>query len=148
MELVDFLRARLDEDERVAREAAQHAGAALATAAAHEGVWKPPYDGPEWWNDYDHIFVVCDRPGQPRKVMIADCDSGAFTLTPHIARHDPTRVLAEVESKRRIVENLAAVQLEQTRLRELRGPLAEVTLRMLARPFRAHSDFDPSWLED
>jgi hypothetical protein len=139
VELVDFLRARLDEDERVAREAAQHAGAALATAAAREGAWKPPYDGPEWWNDYDHIFVVCDRPGQPRKVMIADCGSGAFTLTPHIARHDPARILAEVEAKRRIVDRYAWLCEHGDT-----GGTAWV-LPLLALPYADHPDYRNEW---
>lgn len=107
-DLAVWLRQQLDDDERIAREAAKHAGAALATAASGDGVWKPPYDGAEWWNDYDHVFVVCDRRGQPPKAMIADCGHGAFMLTPHIARHDPARVLRRIAAMREHIDGLLA----------------------------------------
>lgn len=39
-----------------------------------------------------------------------------------------------------IVTNPAAAELERTVYTKLRGPLAEVTLRMLARPLAGHPD--------
>lgn len=152
-DLVQFLRARLDEDESVARDAAMYAAAALASAAAQHGVRQPPYDGATWANDYDHLFVVQDRPGQPRKVQIADCGSAAFTLTPHLARHDPARVLAEVEAKRRIVNELVPRMNDMSDAMDGEwgvgaGPEeyeSEQLLRLFALPYANHPDYRAEW---
>jgi hypothetical protein len=79
-DLVTFLRACLDEDERVAQ--------ALAQTAP--------------WGVYEHrgagYWAIEDVLGQELLVV------GSPSLTQHIARHDPARVLAEVAAKRAIVE--------------------------------------------
>ena len=75
MTLVEFLKARLDEDERIAK------------AGSEPG-------GPVWPN------------------------SDSETRTPqmeHARRHDPARVLAEVEAKRRILDE------HEPRRRDARG---------------------------
>jgi hypothetical protein len=79
MELVEWLRARLDEDEQVAREASP-------------GEWRPDAapDG-RWYIDPGHDT---DDVGQAARRADAE----------HIARHDPARVLREVEAKRRILD--------------------------------------------
>lgn len=118
MEIVDFLRARLDEDEKVAR-----------------------------------ALVDDTRPGRAERWEF--CDDGAirdtgahrslrvkFTWSPeaaHIARHDPARVLADVEAKRALV---AFVELPEGSYFE------HQLLAPLARVWRDHPDFDPAWLED
>lgn len=100
MELVNFLRARLDADERVAR------------AASAES----------WADEYGEFR---SRGG----------DNFA-----HVLRHDPARVLAEVEAKRRIVD------LCDTETPETGGlPLAIRTLRLLALPYADHPDYDEAW---
>lgn len=63
----------------------------------------------------------------------------------HQARWNTERVLAECAAKREVVENLAMVKLEQPTLRELRGPLADVTLRQLAAVYRGHPDYQQEW---
>lgn len=63
------------------------------------------------------------------------------------ARFTPARVLAECAVKRAVVENLNMVKLEQPTLRELRGPLADVTLRQLAAVYSDHPDYRPEWTE-
>ena len=137
MELVDFLRARLDEDEAVAR-------------AATPGPWSVNDESfAEWISSADGVEVVAGgRWGG---------EAPAFETTEdalHIARHDPARVLAEVEAKRALLEEHAqgslpdGVMLDECRIC---GGMNEVwpcpTLRILARPFRDHPDFDPAWLE-
>jgi hypothetical protein len=86
-DLVSWLRAQLDDDERVAR-------------AAHdpEYPWvieQPEPGSPSWYH-----------PQLLGKNLISSSDPA--TLTPdegeHIARWDPTRVLAEIDAKRRILE--------------------------------------------
>jgi hypothetical protein len=79
-ELVDFLRARLDDDEKLAR-------------AASPGPWHVDEDS-------DEILAVDG-------IVVAE----GFALSgrqlratiQHIARHDPARVLAEVDTRRRIL---------------------------------------------
>ncbi|MEV6105728.1 DUF6221 family protein [Streptomyces sp. NPDC051940] len=54
----------------------------------------------------------------------------------HITRHSPTQVLAEVETKRAIVDYI---------MRECDGKLSHV-LRLLALPYAWHNDYRPEWL--
>jgi len=82
-ELIDWLRGQLDEDERIAAQAAPLADSERWTASARNG--------------WDEI-----RDGRHRRVAEAHNDGRT-----HIARHDPARVLAEVEAKRRIVDYFA-----------------------------------------
>lgn len=82
-DLITWLRAQLDEDERIARAAAQHGatwragepGIYPSNTATHPG---PIITGT--WGDLDDDYAQ------------------------HIARHDPARVLAEVEAKRQIID--------------------------------------------
>ncbi|WP_326779743.1 DUF6221 family protein [Streptomyces longwoodensis] len=153
--LVDFLRARLAEDEQVARDAASKAAATLASAAAKEGVWEPPYTdvGLTWASDYDRVFVTCGRPGQPGLAMLADCGSGAFRLTPHIARHDPARVLAEVRAKRMAVDAHSACGTGIGRCDDAGNGWEDddgqaggcADLAVLALPFADHPDYREEW---
>lgn len=78
-DLVTWLRAQLDDDERAAREATPGHWQA---DAAPDGRW---YIDPG--RDADDVGEVARR---------ADAE--------HIARHDPARVLAEVDAKRRILD--------------------------------------------
>jgi hypothetical protein len=93
VDLVTFLRARLDEDERVAR-------------AAIGGPWEV---GPTFGARDNRVYVraegdlidsvgTCVIAGQIPNVP--EWRSNAQ----HIARHDPARVLREVEAKRRRME--------------------------------------------
>lgn len=130
-DLVQFLRARLAEDERMAR-----------------------------------VLIDDHRPGHTERWEF--CEDGAirdsgrraslrvkFTWAPeatHIIRHDPARVLAEVEAKREIVnlmDGLLAAGKGDSEVDHYGGlSAAEETLLRLARLFRDHPDFNPAWLED
>jgi hypothetical protein len=111
--LIAFLRARLDEDERVARTA--------------DEAWDP--DDYEW----------------------QDLDEGPRR---HIGRHDPARVLAEVDAKR---ETLTFCEhlLETKRAQEAADELSEYSLgraqagghmlRLLALPYASHPDYREEW---
>lgn len=84
MDLIEFLRARLDEDERAARDAG----------------------GERWRRHEHHDHIEVDRSPLYPPV--------AFHVAPydiHIARQDPARVLAEVDAKRRIVAGCAQAKL-------------------------------------
>ena len=89
-DLVQWLRAQLDEDERIARAAAD-------------------VRGPVWW--YEGYFGDVD--GQVLAGDVLDGGSAAvrsLAMTTrsdaegeHVARHDPARVLGEIEATRGIV---------------------------------------------
>ena len=79
-DLVTWLRAQLDEDERVARAATR------------------PTMCPEWACSSREVFTGDAAVRKVADVAWSD-DIGA-----HIARHDPARVLAEVDAKRRILD--------------------------------------------
>ncbi|MEU4967752.1 DUF6221 family protein [Streptomyces smyrnaeus] len=133
-DLVTFLRARLDEDEQVAR-------------ATHP------------------VFQAWEYDTSVREVR--DLGNGnelaSGVLPPygaHIARHDPARVLAEVEAKRRIVDVHHVVGGWQDEDLNDHGPGCEEcghseeysdrggwceTLRLLALPYAAHPDYREEW---
>jgi hypothetical protein len=108
MDLVEFLRARLDDDKRIAE------------AASEPG-------GPHWPNSDIEI-----RTPQME----------------HARRHDPARVLAEVEAKRRIVE---AFEADDNRERyggcgdDCEWKALDYALRLLALPYADHPDYRPEW---
>ncbi len=82
-DLVAFLRARLDEDERAAAEATQET----------TGRWTARE------TDWGGGAIVEDGCG----ALILPTARHSATQYQHIARHDPARVLAEVEAKRRVL---------------------------------------------
>jgi hypothetical protein len=90
LSLTDFLLARIAEDERVTREAAEWAVGPWYVERGESGVFASA-----------RVPVVFDPRGYT---------GNARTHLDHIARHDPARVLAECEAKRRIVERLAQAE--------------------------------------
>jgi hypothetical protein len=75
-DLAEWLRAQFDEDERIARGCS----------------------GMEWW---EHPKNWVSAPPLNRiAVVVHDGDRG------HIARHDPARVLREIDAKRQILDTL------------------------------------------
>lgn len=119
-DLVQFLRARLKEDERTAR-----------------GVlWEGSGNTLSW-----------DLPASATvEVGTDEFYAGDSTVAQHIARHDPARVLAEVDAKRRIVDHVA---------HELEDHGADnpwwyddkllPILRLLALPYADHADYRAEW---
>lgn len=108
--LADFLLARIAEDESAARSAIQ------AERPGEHWRWFDSDDEPARLNgEYEDALSLrtveefpCNVPGWTLPAfIIQDTEiaypesAGAFR---HIARHDPARVLAECEAKRRIVE--------------------------------------------
>ncbi|CAL9502776.1 DUF6221 family protein [Streptomyces sp. enrichment culture] len=88
-ELVEWLRTQLDEDERVAREAAH-------------------YEAGNWTTEDGYPVSVADElPEQAdtfERVVVFDEGSPSEEQARHIARHDPARVLREVDAKRRLLD--------------------------------------------
>jgi hypothetical protein len=92
-DLVQFLRDRLDEDEQAAQAATWHEDAGTWTAGLSE------YE-PRWYIEDSMDDGVISRV-DPQ----ASQDEG---VARHIARHDPARVLREVEAKRRLLDTYLA----------------------------------------
>lgn len=107
--LVEFLLARVAEDEAVARAAGDEAPS-------------------PWRND-------CGTLSDARGTQMAGYAGEA--AGPHIARHDPARVLAECEAKRRIVEAVASGFYDSD---------LEVALRDLAAVHADHPDYLAEWV--
>ncbi|NUR06730.1 MAG: hypothetical protein HOQ45_06965 [Nocardioidaceae bacterium] len=155
-DLVNFLLARIAEDEAVAR---------AATPGPWE--WEPETDG--WGDCGPNLVTVAKLPpysdgsiGPVAEVVgswghdangIAVDDADAA----HIARWDTTRVLAECEAKRRLIlactheqENWVTVRPGVRQNMPVRVPwgdddLYEDALRYLALPYADHPDFRPEW---
>lgn len=120
--LSEFLLARIAEDEAAAR----------AAGGAHWLVREVPYQG-VW-------FVGTDADYLPP-------DASESYETEHAERHDPARVLAEVDAKRRIVENLHALAAK-TDDGENWTPADSAlidTLRILSLPYAEHPDYREEW---
>jgi hypothetical protein len=133
--LVEFLTARLAEDEQIARAASVRPSSPNCEGDA--GEWRVA----DRHGDAEIITGGVERDNSygGRGIFgswnVVRYDGGAsLDEGEHIARHDPARVLREVESKRRIVE--WASTFGYTKL-----------LEELALPYRDHPDFDPAWSE-
>jgi hypothetical protein len=86
--LIEFLRARIRDDE------------ALALNAFRDYGDGEPKNGPDWFEPWSGT-VECGRGGE----HIQTFDSG---LSRHIVNHSPARALREVGAKRRILDDLTA----------------------------------------
>ena len=118
MTLTEFLLARIAEDEAVA----------AAAVSRRDGVDK--------WEAVGSGTVVGPGYDKVKHVMLPSSEDGAAR---HIARHDPARVLAECEAKRRIVELNATKPGRKTTFRRL------LTLQTLALPCADHPDYRQEW---
>lgn len=101
--LVEFLRARLDDD---AAEIAKH----------------PDDEMPDW-------------------DLVATAET-SYPCLPYIAI-GKSRVLAEVEAKRRIIEGFTRCQPHDPGFGAM-----ELVVKMLAMPYAVHPDYEEAWLEE
>ena len=138
MTLIEFLLARIAEDEAMAR----------TVADGGSGQWQS-------WN----------RSWDPEPVRDIATDGNRIasvptTLDEFMCRHDPARVLAECEAKRRIVEYAievadyegAVISLEFGSADLHAQPIAmavketmDDVLELLALPYADHPDYLPEW---
>jgi hypothetical protein len=136
MTLAEFLLARIAEDEADAKLARGHR---YITGQKEErsGIWV-----------HDGSISYEDDPFEDVVEWVYD-EGWA-----HIARHDPARVLAECEAKRRIVDTAERMVADaddhdadmSTKERWFAGTCARSILRALARPYKGHPDYKPGWL--
>ncbi|MDQ1621115.1 MAG: hypothetical protein QOE19_3684 [Actinomycetota bacterium] len=125
MTILEFLDARLAED------------ALTATAAIEQS--------PEWHAYYDYRDVK-DATG----VYVIEADRAHPTLeqAAHIARHDPARVLRDVETKRQMVARYRADLEDPNAAADLKSANLERWLyicRLLAAVYAGHPDYREDW---
>jgi hypothetical protein len=129
MDLTSFLLARIAEDE-------------AAAAAATQGPWQ--YDARYQEVAAGPVYVAQTEYDQdPRTTGNSDNDGA------HIARHDPTRVLHECETKRQIVNlavpaDLAGYMGGDGSYDESLATMEAVLVR-LALPYADHPDYRDEW---
>lgn len=131
-ELVQFLRNRLKDDEDYARNAfADHNDA-----------------GPDWYEQWSGALNI----GEAEDLVLTN-DSAVSRF---MARHDPARVLREVEAKRRTLDDvLPTMQADELRIAGEWGvgsdPVREASddlLSLLALPYANHPEYRPEWAPD
>jgi hypothetical protein len=125
--IVEFLRARLAEDEEAAR-------------AATEGPWFADHPEPKHWGDDPESALLV----RGKVLCILDNQYGGPLNVDHIVRHDPTRVLAENEAKRKIIDWYEVADASFELHRDAWQIMRQVLL-LLAVPFAAHPDYDERW---
>jgi Family of unknown function (DUF6221) len=119
MALVEFLEARLAEDE-------------LMATAAIEGT-------PDWYVFYAYRDI---KDGDGRYVVLADRQYLTVAQAAHIARHNPARILRQCEAARVVIAEF----LRLDALGDFAGRVvAETALKQLAAVHCVHADFDESW---
>jgi hypothetical protein len=119
MTLVEFLEARLAEDE-------------LTATAALEGA-------ADWHALYTYRDV---KDGDGHYVVLADTRYPTVGQAAHIARHSPARVLRQCEAARAVIAEF----LHLDALGDIAGRSAtEASLRQLAYAYSDHVDFDQAW---
>jgi hypothetical protein len=138
-DLVAFLNARLGEDE-VAALRAQEA------APEQSGHWHSAYARDDL-DPSDWLIATVPLSFTP----VAGPGLNQATAA-HIARHDPARVLREVEAKRKILaEIVPAMDRMEDQIDAEWGtghdPLVEsvALLRIMTAVYGDHPDFDPTW---
>jgi hypothetical protein len=97
-DLVVFLNARLDDDERIARAAAKET----------DRDWDATVD-PDPRYTY-RAFLAGDNDPFAEVSFFTAWEAEAPNIMPHIARHDPARVLADVQAKRAIIAAISQWQ--------------------------------------
>lgn len=145
VDLVAFLRARLDEDERIAREADGPHWRPGDGNVSEGGLYALDGD-PAGENDGWAIawFKMGEtNPGQQLPAF-SNRKRHPHENSVHAARHDPARVLREVEAKRRIVDSFAASGLPLA-TRNAEFAVVRMVLRLLALPHADHPDFRDEW---
>jgi hypothetical protein len=120
MTLVEFLEARLAEDE-------------LMAAAATDGA-------ADWHVLYSYRDV---RDDEGRYVVLADSLYPTVGQAAHIARHSPARIFRHCEAARAVIAEF----LRLDALGDLPGRAAAgVALKAFASIYADHPDHDPTWL--
>jgi hypothetical protein len=140
MDLVQFLRARLDEDEAAAR------------AARDVNVGTYSADGDHVWKAGDAVAT------HPHGIPVVGDDIDPVVRA-HIARHDPSRVLDDTEAKRQMIPIACGPPSEIDELYGCRHSAEDIAaskckthppasirlLRLMAAPYGDHPEYRKEW---
>lgn len=140
-DLVAFLRERLDEDEQAAR--------IISPGGFAPEVWRAePVRSGRWMQIVPYERTTDEPPGSEQRASDSPTVLVANNRAEwgHITRHDPARVLAEVDAKRRILD----LWREEPKAAELGWDVGwwnavDEVLQLLALPYAAHHDYRPDW---
>lgn len=160
-DLIEFLRARFDEDALWATEASRWNDGPAIEGGAHWQWVDPETDEVIGINPGLDEFVNGDRfrvslrsreerqreAGQFAlpQFAIGETEEVRTAVGAHIARHDPARVLVEVEATRELLRvAAAAADFAPTFTTGVAAKLEDV-LRLFALPYTDHPDYRPEW---
>ena len=137
MDIVEFLEARIAEDEGAAE-------------AATEGPWewRPKGDTPGIYPVDGRLgWVALPQMTQQQYLALTSSDPGApkHSNAEHIARHNPARILAECKAKRAIIDAIR-------RQEEDDDPMAWIVasgilLKTMAAVYADHEDYAHIWAQ-
>jgi hypothetical protein len=134
LKIEDFLRDRLDEDQKVAEYAMRS-----TPGYPDDGVWAMD---PEYPSDFG-----CRIEGQG--ITIYDEGGHDEYQAAHIARHDPASTLVDLQSKREILADYVnVVALGDVLHNPVNSMVTKVMLRQirhLASVYSDHPDYDQEW---
>ena len=115
-------------------------------AEDEQAAWGAVSDRPGSWVQGDN-----DAPGWDRDLVYYHSDWSGWTqfdyesMAAHVARHDPARVIAECEAKRRVVEHCQEVLLHHVHGDWDATDLAREALQHLVRVYAGRLDYPPEW---
>jgi hypothetical protein len=128
-DLIEFLRARLDEDEVAAKDLGN---------ACRPWTWSMPPDGyPQTVSSDGVPYIICQTFDGPQDPAVT---------APFIVHNDPARVLRGVEAKRQLLD-LTVQSLPGNCDCEAYGHHtdADTALRLLATEWNTHPDYQEAW---
>lgn len=134
MTIVEFLEARLDEDEETARDAA---GWDSSGSVRDDGLWRR-----------DGVNSVIDS--SRRMVVFGDGSAPDDSKATYIAHYDPARALAEVAAKRGVLTEYVNVfwvspSVHCTAWTDGGQAARETAIRLFAAVYSSHSDYQKEW---
>jgi hypothetical protein len=155
-DLAEFLLARIADDEAVARLCAEMFPSPWEVA---DRGWRVRIYSANVPDESDHA-----EPGDERAPVVMEVEPSRHIDDPrwlserveHVRRHDPARVLAECDAKRRIVDAYRELWVlaknfaragrdeEATTARNMYAGL-ELAMQCLALPYASHHDYRPEW---
>lgn len=144
--MIGFIKARLDEAEHDARQAI-----GTAVFQRQTGHWIHR-DVPDEYGPRLIVFAVAEGAEGTARTQVADLTAAweGPERAVHIARHDPARVLAEIEATRKIVANCSTALDQAWQVgEEARAAVAHLavrTLQHLVQLDATHPDYDPGWV--
>lgn len=132
MHLINFVSARLDERERIAKAAMVRGGAEWSAYDREQPGW--------WKDDVDTELLIGGK-----SVGHFTAEYGGALVAEHVADNQPSFVLADVAAKRQIL-NLAYSKCgTDSAYADGWDDAALWAVKALALPYTSHPDYDETW---